>query len=214
MDIRPQTQGEEIANSVIHGLALLGSLAAVPVLLITTGSHDAWQMVGVAVFGASLVLLYGASTLYHAVSAESAKRVLRMVDHVAIYLLIAGSYTPFMLGVLRGPVGFSLLAAIWGLAVFGIVAKLRLRFRYPHLSTALYLLMGWMIVLAIRPLLTHVSTTGLLWLLAGGLCYTGGVAFYVTDTRVRYGHAIWHVFVAAGSACHFFAILWHSAPAS
>ena len=212
-DRRPQSLGEEIANSVTHGVALLASLAALPVLVLAaSGRRDAWQLVGGVVFGATLVLLYSASTLYHAIPASAAKRVLRVLDHGAIYLLIAGTYTPFTLGVLRGPVGWTFLVTIWALAVFGILAKCVYRFRFPRLSTALYLGMGWLIVLALRPLMTHVSPAGLAWLLAGGICYTTGVAFYATDGRVRYGHAVWHGFVAAGSACHFCAVLWYAAP--
>jgi hemolysin III len=211
MEARAQTLGEEIANSVTHGVALLASLAALPVLVLTAlGRSDPWQLVGGIVFGASLVLLYTSSTLYHAVPESPAKRALRVLDHGAIYLLIAGTYTPFTLGALRGLTGWVLLVTIWALAVFGIVAKIALRFRYPRLSTALYLGMGWLIVLAIRPLVTHVSPAGLAWLFAGGICYTGGVAFYVTDGRLKYGHAIWHGFVTAGSACHFVAVLWYA----
>lgn len=207
MDTRPQSLGEEIANSVTHGVALLASIAALPVLLIAaSGRHDALQLVGSAVFGVTLVLLYAASTLYHAIPAPEAKRVLRVLDHGAIYLLIAGTYTPFTLGALRGPIGWTLLATIWVLALFGILAKCVYRFRYPRLSTALYIGMGWLIVLALRPLITHVSPPGLLWLLVGGICYTAGVAFYATDARLRYGHAVWHGFVAAGSVCHFYAV--------
>lgn len=210
---RPQTVGEEIANSVTHGAALVGSIAAIPVLVLAAASRqDVWQMVGGTIFGVTLVLLYLASTLYHAFPAGRAKGVLRVLDHSAIYLLIAGSYTPFTLGALRGPWGYTLLSVIWTLAVLGIVAKLTLGFRFPRLSTLFYVGMGWLIVVALHPLVTHVSPAGLAWLLAGGLCYTGGVAFYVTDTRLKYGHALWHVFVAAGSACHFAAVLWHAAP--
>ena len=213
MSERAQSFGEEIANSVTHGVALVASLAALPVLMLgALQRDDAWQLVGTMIFGVTLVLLYGASTLYHAVPAGEAKRVLRVLDHGAIYLLIAGTYTPFMLGALRGPVGWTLLVCIWALAVIGILAKCLYRFRFPRLSTALYLGMGWLIVLALRPLLAHVAPTGLALLVAGGLMYTGGVAFYSTDARVRYGHAIWHGFVAAGSACHFFAVLWFAWP--
>ncbi len=213
MGERTQSMGEEIANSVIHGAALAASVVALPVLVAAAvGRRDVWQIVGGAVFGVALVLLYSASTLYHAIPAPAVKRVLRVIDHVAIYLLIAGTYTPFMLGALRGPTGWTFLVTIWALAAFGIVAKVALRFRYPRLSTALYVGMGWLIVLAVRPLMTHVSPMGLAWLLAGGLCYTGGVAFYITDARLKYGHAIWHGFVAAGSACHFVAVLWYAAP--
>ncbi len=208
---RPQSLGEEIANSIIHGAALLGSIAALPILVVAAVRRgDAWQIIGAAIFGATLVLMYSASTLYHAVTAPGAKLILRTIDHGAIYLLIAGTYTPFMLGVLRGPMGWTLLSAVWALALFGIVAKMTIGFRYPRLSTVLYLGMGWMIVIALKPMIAHISPTGIAWLAAGGLFYTGGVAFYVTDTRLKFGHAIWHVFVAGGSVCHFFAVLWHA----
>ena len=213
MPERPQTLGEEIANSLTHGAGLLTSLAALPVLVLAAaGRRDPWQLVGGAIFGATLVLLYLASTLYHALPASRAKRALRVLDHAAIYLLIAGTYTPFTLGALRGPWGWTLLGIIWGLALLGIAAKCAVGFRFPRLSTVLYVAMGWLVIVAIQPLVTHVSPAGIAWLVAGGLCYTGGVAFYATDGRLRYGHAIWHLFVVAGSVCHFCAVLWHSAP--
>ena len=209
---RPQTLGEEIANSLTHGAGLVASVVAIPVLVLAaTGRRDPWQLVGGAIFGATLVLLYLASTLYHALPASRAKAVLRVVDHSAIYLLIAGTYTPFTLGALRGPWGWTLLAIIWSLALLGIVAKLTLGFRFPRLSTVLYVAMGWLVVIAIQPLVASVSPAGLAWLLAGGLCYTGGVVFYATDQRLRYGHALWHLFVLAGSVCHFVAVLGHAA---
>ena len=213
MDGRPQSLGEEIANAVTHGAGLLAAIAALPVLVLAAaGRRDAWQLVGGAVYGVTLVLLYLASTLYHALPVSRAKRVFRVLDHAAIYLLIAGTYTPFALGPLRGPWGWALLGTIWTLALLGIVAKLTLGFRYPRLSTVFYAGMGWLAVLMVRPLLAHVSPAGIAWLLAGGLCYTGGIAFYATDTRLRYGHALWHVFVVAGSVCHFCAVLWHATP--
>ncbi len=205
---RTQSRGEEIANSVTHGAALLASIAGLIALVgITARGGDAWQIVGGAVFGATLVLMYSTSTLYHALPSGTAKRVFRVLDHAAIYLLIAGTYTPFMLGVMRGAWGWTLLVIVWSLALFGIVAKSTLGFRYPRLSTALYLAMGWLIVVAVRPLVTYVQPAGLAWLAAGGLAYTGGVAFYVTDTRLRFGHALWHLFVIAGSVCHFVGVL-------
>lgn len=208
-EIRPSV-GEEIASSISHGFALLASIAALPVLVVSAlRQHDPWHVVGVSIFGATLIVLYAASTLYHATRTPRAKRILRVFDHGAIYLVIAGSYTPFTLGVLRGPWGWSLLVAIWALALTGIALKAGLGFRFPKLSTALYLLMGWLVVLAIRPLLARMSTAGLLWLLSGGLCYTLGVLFYAWK-RLRYAHFIWHLFVFGGSVCHFFAILWHA----
>jgi hemolysin III len=212
MTDRSQSLGEEIANSIVHGLGLAGSLAALFVLvLVAAGRHDPWQIVGGAVFGVTLVLLYLASTLYHALPVCRAKHVLRVLDHVAIYLLIAGTYTPFMLGVLRGPWGWTLLGTIWSLALLGIIVKCTVGFRFPRLSTAIYVAMGWLVLIAANPLVRHVSPAGLAWLLAGGVCYTGGVAFYATDRRMRYGHAVWHLFVLAGSTCHFLAVLSHAA---
>jgi hemolysin III len=212
MGDRQQSLGEEIANSITHGVALLASITAVPVLVITAvRRHDPWQVAGGAVFGATLVLLYLASTLYHALPVGTAKRVFRVLDHSAIYLLIAGTYTPFTLGALRGPWGWSLLGIIWTLALLGILAKSTMGFRFPRLSTVLYAAMGWLVLIAIRPLVTHVSPAGLAWLFAGGVCYTAGIAFYATDKRLRYGHALWHLFVVAGSACHVVAVLWYAA---
>ena len=208
---RPPTLGEEIANSVTHGLGLLGSVIVLPVLITAAAREgDAWRITSAAIFGISLVLLYTTSTLYHALRPSRAKRVFRVLDHSAIYLLIAGTYTPFLLGPLRGPWGWSLLATIWALAIAGIVMKSTLGFRWARLSTVVYLLMGWVGVVAIRPLLEHVSPIGLAWLLAGGLAYTAGVIFFTWDQRIRYGHAIWHLFVAAGSVCHVVAVLGYS----
>lgn len=200
--------GEAIANSVTHGVGLLASLVALPLLIVAAAARgQAIEIVGAVVFGASLVTLYGASTIYHSFAHSHARRILRLIDHSAIYLLIAGSYTPFALGPLRGPLGNTLLVSVWAMAIAGVVLKSRRGFGRQWLSTALYIGMGWISVLAIRPLITHVGAAGVWWLLAGGLCYTGGVVFYATDKRLRYGHAVWHLFVLAGSTCHFFAVL-------
>ena len=210
MHERPLSLGEEIANSVTHGVALLASVAALPVLIvIAVLRRDPWQVVGGAIFGSTLILLYAASTLYHALPQPRAKRVFRVLDHSAIYLLIAGTYTPFALGALRGPWGWALLGAVWTLAALGITAKATLGFRFPRLSTAIYLLMGWLGVIAARPLLAEVGVAGVAWIIAGGLSYTLGVIFFAWE-RLRYGHMVWHLFVAAGSVCHFFAVLWHA----
>lgn len=211
--LRPQTRGEELANSIIHGAGALASLALFPVLASAASGHrDVLHLVGSAVFGVTLVLLYLASTIYHALPTCRAKRAFRVIDHAAIYLLIAGTYTPFAFGALRGPWGWSLLAVVWTLAIVGIISKITIGFRYPRLSTVLYLAMGWAGMLLIKPMLEHMSVAGVLWLLAGGLCYTGGVVFYALDYRIRFGHAAWHVFVMAGSACHVLAVLWYSSP--
>jgi hemolysin III len=209
---RAQSLGEEIANSVTHGAGLLMSLLGLVVLVeIAAKRGDPWQIVGFTVFGSTLVLLYSTSTLYHALSVPRAKRLFRILDHAAIYLLIAGTYTPFMLGALRGVWGWVLLGAIWGVAGIGITLKATGGRRFPRWSTAVYILMGWMVLVMLRPLLAHVATAGILWLVAGGLLYTAGVIFFAW-TQLRYGHMVWHLFVLAGSTCHFCAVLWYSAP--
>jgi len=205
--------GEALANSVTHGLGLVASLVAFPVVVrAALARDDTAQTVGAVVFGLSLVVLYGASTVYHSFAHSRARSVLRLIDHSAIYLLIAGSYTPFALGPLRGSVGTALLISVWVMALLGIALKSFRGMGRGWLSTALYIGMGWISIVAIRPLIENVGAAGVWWLLAGGLCYTGGVVFYATDKRLRYGHAVWHLFVLAGSTCHFFAVLWHSAP--
>ncbi len=216
---RPQSPPEEIVNSITHGLGLAAAAVAGPLVVGATVRRgaDGWHVAGAVVFAATLVLMYLTSTLYHACPAEprgrwgaALKERLRTLDHAAIYLLIAGTYTPFLLGALRGAWGWSLLAAEWGLAAVGIVAKLRWGFRWPRLSTWMYVGMGWLALIALGPLVERVSPAGVAWLVAGGVCYTAGVAFYATDWRVRYGHAVWHLFVAGGSACHVWAVLRHA----
>ncbi len=205
---RPQSLGEEIASSVTHGLGLAGSIVVLPFLIIAASRDgDAWRVASATIFGVSLILLYAASTFYHALRPSRAKRVFRVIDHSAIYVLIAGTYTPFLLGPLRGGWGWSLLSVIWALAVAGIVMKATLGFRWARASTVVYLLMGWIGVIAIKPLIENVTPEGLLWLFAGGLAYTGGVIFFVFDQKLRYAHAIWHLFVATGSVCHVVAVL-------
>jgi hemolysin III len=211
---RPLSFGEELANAVTHGVGLVASLIGVPILISAAiGRGDSWHIAGCTVFAVSLLGLYGASTLYHALPPCRAKRVFRLVDHGAIYLLIAGTYTPFTLGVLRGGWGWLLFGVVWSLAAFGIAFKAIFRFRYPHWSTLFYLGMGWLAVVALRPLAAAVPQTGLWLLVVGGLLYTGGVAFYVWD-RPRYSHTVWHLFVLGGSTCHFFAVLWYALPAT
>ena len=198
--------GEEIANSVSHGVGLLASLAAIPFLIAATIRRGGpFDIVGASVFSATIVLLYAASTLYHALPDNKAKRVFRVLDHGAVFLLIAGTYTPFTLGALRGPWGWTLLGLVWSLAAVGIVLTALAGFRYPRLSTGVYLGMGWLMLVAIKPLWLGVPLTGVLWLLAGGLAYTAGVVF-LTAKRMRYSHFVWHLFVLAGSTCHFIAV--------
>jgi len=208
-DDREQSLGEEIANSVSHGLALIAALAATPILIVTAADKgDAATTVGVSIFGASMILLYLSSTMYHSLPENGAKRIFHIFDHIGIFLLIAGSYMPFALGVLRGTLGWTVFGLIWGLAVLGIITKLIPRLRHSKISLVLYLGMGWMIVLVIRPLYQHLPFDGLLWLFAGGLAYTVGVIFYLA--RAKYSHFIWHLFTIAGTTCHFFAVLWYA----
>jgi hemolysin III len=209
-----QSLGEEIANSVSHGLGAVLALIGAPFVVAGAArGGDPLTITGAVIFSASVFLLYLASTLYHALPRNRAKRVFRVIDHSAIFLLIAGTYTPFTLGVLRGAWGWTLLIIVWTLAVLGVVAKAAGGIRFPRLSTALYIGMGWLALVAIRPLWQQVPFAGWMWLLAGGLAYTGGVVFFATDSRLRYGHFVWHLFVLGGTVCHFFAVLWYATPA-
>lgn len=198
---------EELLNSITHGIGLALSIAGFVVLLILAAARgSSWQIVSCAVYGTSLVALYTASTLYHGIPAPTLKRILRILDHSAIYLLIAGTYTPFLLVNLRGPIGWTLLAIVWTLAIAGILLKFWFVERLPILSTLVYLLMGWLALTAIQPLIAAVPHSGLAWLLAGGALYSFGVVFYASK-KIPYAHAIWHVFVIAGSICHYVAVL-------
>jgi hemolysin III len=198
---------EELLNSITHGLGLALSIAGFLVLLVLSVIRgDAWHIAGCSIFGATLIFLYGASTLYHSFKALHLKRPLRILDHSAIYLLIAGTYTPFTLVNLRGPWGWSLFAAVWILAALGIVFKVFFVDRFAVASTVIYLLMGWLGIVAIKPILALVPPGGFAWLVAGGLAYTVGIVFFACR-KVPYNHAIWHLFVLAGSICHYFAVV-------
>ncbi len=212
--MRPRTEskiaadiGEELVNALTHGLGAVAALAGGAVLVTLAALHgDAWQLAGAIVFGVSLLLLYVASTLYHAVAHPSTKARLKVVDHCAIYLLIAGTYTPFTLIGLRGPWGWGLFAAIWTLALAGVVFKLYFTGRFKQLSTLIYIAMGWLVLVAFKPLLGALDGWTLGWLLAGGACYTLGTVFYHRPS-LRYSHAIWHLFVVGGSVCHYVAVM-------
>jgi hemolysin III len=181
-------------------------------ILAALNSGDRAAVIGSSVFGATLVALYAASTFYHAVPHPELKQKLRVVDHAAIYLLIAGTYTPFTLGVLRGTLGWVLFGFVWSLAAVGVVFKVLFGSgRFHRLSTAVYVLMGWVIVVAIKPLAQGMEHAGLWLLMAGGFCYTGGVVFYV-DKRRSWTHPVWHLFVLGGSVCHYFAVLLYATP--
>lgn len=202
----PYSKAEEIAHAVSHGVGALLAVLTLPALVVlATTRHDPWHVAGVTVFGLSMLALYGASTLYHAAQHPLRKARWRRLDHAAIYVLIAGTYTPFLLGVLRGPLGWTLLALQWSIAAAGVWFKLRRGAEGRLLSTLLYLAMGWMAAFAVRPLAQAVGPAGMAWLVAGGLCYTGGVVFYVSK-RVRFAHFVWHLCVLAGTACHAVAV--------
>jgi hemolysin III len=197
---------DELLNTITHGLGVVASIVALVLLVSAAGQGgDPWEIVGVSIFGTTLFLLYLASTLYHAVQNPIIKQRLKVFDHSAIYLLIAGSYTPFMIGVLRGGWGWSMFGVIWGLAVAGVVFKLFLTGKYQKLSTLIYVLMGWLVLIAAVPMFKLMSGETLSWLVAGGVTYTAGTVFYHNE-RIRNAHAIWHLFVLGGSVCHAIAV--------
>jgi hemolysin III len=202
------TRTEEIAHVATHALGIVASLVAIAILLRVAGASDAgpWRTAGGVVFGASALLLFTTSVLYHSTGSPRLKPRLRLLDHSAIFLLIAGTYTPFALGVLGGTWGWTLFGLVWSLAIVGIAAKTMLGFRFHVSSTVLYLAMGWIGVLVARPLMESLTRNELGWIVAGGLVYTAGVPFYLWKSR-RYMHAVWHLFVLGGVACHFFAVL-------
>ena len=203
---------DEIANSITHGVGLALSIVGLAVLVVLAALRgNAWHVVACSVFGASLVMLYAVSTIYHSVRKPRAKHVLRVIDHAAIYVLIAGTYTPFALVNLRGPWGWSLFALVWGLAGAGILFKIFGGFRFPKASTIIYILMGWLALVAVKPLFAHVALGGIVLLFAGGVAYTLGVAFFAWE-RMPFHHAIWHLFVMAGSICHYFAVMFYVLP--
>jgi hemolysin III len=205
---------EELANAVTHGIGLVLSLIGMPILILAALDRgERLTVIGASVFGATLIALYAASTLYHAIPHPTIKQRLRVVDHAAIYLLIAGTYTPFTLGVLRGTWGWTLFGIVWTLAALGVLFKVVFGSgAMARLSTAIYVAMGWVIIIAIKPLMASMESAGLMLLVVGGLCYTGGVIFYV-DKRRAWTHPVWHLFVMGGSLCHYFAVLWYAAPA-
>ncbi|SEA78459.1 PAQR family membrane homeostasis protein TrhA [Alkalimonas amylolytica] len=204
---RTQSVGEEVANSVSHAIGMVAAIVATPFIIhqaMRTGAPS--FVVGVSIFCATMIALYLASAVYHMLPQGRAKLICQDIDHSAIYLLIAGTYTPFTLGALSGPWGWTLFGIIWGLATFGVVMKSQRKLQHPVLSVGLYLIMGWMILIALPPLSRQVSLAGIVWLAAGGIAYTLGVVFYLLDTRVKFAHFIWHLFVLTGTLCHFVAV--------
>lgn len=200
---------EEIANSITHGIGTLLSVAGLT-LLVTYSilGNDPWRIISASIYGTTLILLFLASTLYHSLQYSRVKKVFKLLDHCAIYLLIAGTYTPFLLVSMRGTIGWLLLATIWFLALLGIIFKLTCIERFKKLSLATYILMGWLIIVASKELVQNLSMEGLVWLVAGGILYTVGIIFYVWH-RLPFNHAIWHLFVLGGSICHFFTIFFY-----
>ena len=204
--------GEEIAHAITHGVGVVASIVGLAVLVgFAAKWGNAWHLVGCSIFGATLILTYTASTLYHSIPLERAKRILRSLDHSAIFLLIAGTYTPFTLVNLRGPWGWSILGVVWGIAIFGIVLEFTPLRSIRAIPIVLYLVLGWLIVIATKPMFATVATGGLVLVATGGLVYTVGIIFYGLK-RMRYHHAIWHVFVMVGSTLHFFAVLLYVIP--
>lgn len=207
---RNQSLGEEIANSISHGVGFAGAVTITPFLILAAIPSGAASIVGASIFGLTMMLLYLSSTLYHAFPHNKAKKIFKIFDHAAIFLLIAGTYTPFTLSVLKGAWGWSLFGIVWALAIVGVVMKTIGGAHSGKLSLALYLGMGWIAVVAAKPLWSSLPVAGLQWLAAGGIMYTAGVLFYAYDHRVRYGHFIWHLFVLAGTVCHVVAIMGYA----
>lgn len=212
MSATAYTPREELANSLTHGLGIVLSVAGL-VLLVKSSvlRGDVWHITSSTIFGVSLVALYTASTLYHSCRDFARKQLLRKFDHAAIFLLIAGSYTPFLLVTLRGPWGWSLFAIVWGITVLGIALKFRFAGRFRVFSTLLYLGLGWLVLVAIKPLLAVLPSGGMPWLVAGGACYSVGTIFYLWK-RLPYHHAVWHLFVLGGSGCHWVAVFGYVVP--
>ncbi len=210
--VQPYTPQEELANALTHAFGIVLSVAGLVAMLVVASAHgDAWHVTSAAIFGASMVILYTTSTLYHSVPGVERKILLRKFDHAAIFLLIAGTYTPFLIVSLRGPLGWSFFVVIWGLAALGITLKFWFAGRFKVVSTLVYLVMGWLVLLALKPVLAAIGSDGLRLLVAGGFCYTLGAGFYLWK-RLPYHHAIWHLFVLAGSACHWASIYGYVLP--
>jgi len=208
-DARLYSKTEEIFNVATHGMGFLMSVAALTILVIFASLYgNAWHIVSFSIYGASLVILYLASTAFHLVQKQKIRNWLNVFDHISIYLLIAGTYTPFLLVTLRGPWGWSFFGIVWGLAIAGIVLKLFFTGRFNLVSTIIYVALGWIILIAISPLSNALSFDGLMWLLAGGICYSVGAVFFLLN-KLPFNHAIFHVLVVAGSACHFVAVFWY-----
>lgn len=202
---------EELANTLSHGLALLATIATTPILIVACVDQGRpATIVGAVIFSFTMLLVYTTSTVYHALPSGRAKQCLQVLDHGAIFLLIGGTYTPFTLGILHGAWGWTLFGLVWGFGLAGILVKLFVGTKFPTLSLSLYLGIGWLAIIAIKPLWLSMETWGLLWLFAGGILYTLGIPFFLVE-RIRYNHLIWHLFVMGGTTCHFIAVLHYAA---
>jgi len=211
-DARQYQKTEEILNVITHGLGFILSIVALVILVIFASLNgDVWHIVSFSIYGSSLVILYLASTLFHATRKQKLRNKLNIFDHASIYVLIAGTYTPFLLVTLRGPWGWSLLGVIWALAIGGIVFKLFFTGKYDIISALIYIAMGWLIIIAIKPMNEQLSSDGLLWLLGGGISYSIGAVFYLLN-KMPYNHAIFHIWVLLGSFAHFVAVFWYVLP--
>lgn len=212
MEISPYTAAEEILNSITHGAGMLISIAGLVFLIVFSSLYgQASHIASCTIFGISLVLLYTASTLYHSFRKPDIKKVFKIMDHSCIYVLIAGTYTPFMIVLVRGVLGWTIFAVIWSLTVLGIIFKSFFVNRFKIVSTVAYILMGWLVIFAIKPLVQTLPVNGIAWLFAGGIAYTLGTIFYAWK-KLPFNHAIWHLFVLAGSTCHFMAVLFYVIP--
>lgn len=208
---RIQTAGEETANTVSHLVGLIAAVAATPFMILrAVRLGDPAFVVGVSIFCATMIALYLSSSVYHTLPTGRAKRVCKIIDHSAIYLLIAGTYTPFTLGALSGTWGWTLFGIIWGLAALGILMKALRKLSHPTVSTGLYLLMGWLVLVALHPLTREVPSAGIAWLAAGGAAYSLGVVFFVLDAKVKFAHFVWHLFVLAGTMFHFISVFGYA----
>ena len=203
-----QTKGEEIANSITHGIGIALGIAALVLLLVFSQRGNAWQIVSFSIYGATLIILYLSSTLYHGFRNKKTKEFFRLSDYASIYLLIAGTYTPITLTILRGPLGWTIFGIIWGLAILGVIKQFVFFHKYQAFSSITYLIMGWLIVIAVKPLLLEAPFIFFVWMLIGGLFYTLGMIFFIWD-KMPYNHSIWHLFVLGGSISHFFAFLFY-----
>ena len=205
--------GEEIANAITHGIGTLLSIAGLVLMIVFAGIYgNPWHIVSVSIFGATLVFLYLNSTLYHSITNKTAKHVFKVMDHASIYLLIAGTYTPFTLVVMNGALGWTIFGIVWGLAILGIVLKSIWVDKFKTFSLVMYIVMGWMILLGIGEIFDKLPLQGIFWLALGGVLYTVGTVFFTLEKKIPFFHSIWHLFVIAGSICHFFSVIWYVIP--